>query len=204
MTSLAKTLELLAGSADFVNLRSISGVRIELKYACTDNFMSKNVYGEFTEAFLHRRAAEKLKRAAELLTRERPGWSLLVYDALRPRSVQRLLWAHVVGTAQEQYVANPDRGSMHNYGCAIDLTVTDAHGHPIDMGTGFDTFHPLSQPKLEDEHLRSSQLKREHVDNRLILRQAMTGAGFQQLPHEWWHYDAFPAEEVRKRFQIIE
>jgi D-alanyl-D-alanine dipeptidase len=204
MTLLSSTLAQISAHPDFVNLRTLPSTQIELKYATTDNFMGKNVYGEFTEPFLHRLAASKFREAGELLRRERPQWSFLVFDALRPRTAQRLLWAHVEGTPQEAYVANPERGSMHNYGCAIDLTLIDENGVQLDMGTGFDAFHPLSQPKLEAEHLNAGLLTHTHVNNRLVLRRAMTGAGFLQLSHEWWHYDAFSGEEVRSRFQIIE
>jgi D-alanyl-D-alanine dipeptidase len=204
MTSLALTLARLAADPDYVCLRGLPGILVELKYAQPDNFMGKSVYGEFNEPYLHRLAADKLRSAVSLLRQKHPGFHLLVYDALRPRSIQRLLWAHVEGTSQEGYVANPDRGSMHNYGCAIDLTVTDGHGRPLDMGTAFDTFHALSQPKLEQENLAAGRLAPDQVSNRLILRDAMTGTGFLQLPHEWWHYDAFPGEEVRARFRIIE
>jgi D-alanyl-D-alanine dipeptidase len=204
MTPLAKTLHDLSKNPEYVCLRELPHVRIELKYASPDNFMGKDVYGDFNEPFLHRLAAEKLRRSTEILASEKPGWSLLVFDALRPRSIQRLLWAYVEGTPQEVYVANPDRGSMHNYGCAIDLSLADDEGMELDMGTGFDTFHPLSQPKLEEQHLREKKLTPQQIANRLVLRRAMTGAGFLQLAHEWWHYDAFPGDEVRSRFQIIE
>jgi D-alanyl-D-alanine dipeptidase len=204
MTPLAKTLAQLTRDPDYVNLREIPGVRFELKYASRDNFMGQDVYGEFTEPFLHRLAAEKLKTASELLHRAHPGFDLLVYDALRPGAVQRVLWSHVKGTAQEIYVADPERGSLHSYGCAIDLGATDAQGRPLDMGTAFDTFEDLSQPKLEEEFLRSGQLTRAQMDNRHILRNAMVGGGFIQLSHEWWHYDAFPGAEVRSRFKLIE
>lgn len=204
MTQLGSTLEQLKNNQDFVNLRTLEGVRVDLRYGRTDNFMGKNVYGQFTEPFLHREAALKLQEAIKTLRKTHPAWSLLVFDALRPRAVQRLLWAHVAGTPEEQYVANPDRGSMHNYGCAIDLSLADENGREVEMGTGFDSFIPLSQPKLEEENLRTGLLQRKHFENRLILRGAMTGAGFLQLSHEWWHYDAFPSAEVRQRFQLIE
>lgn len=201
---LAITLAQISQDSEFVHLRKFAHVRIDLKYASIDNFMGKNVYGDFNEPFLHYRAAQKFEQAAQRIGSLYPGWALLVFDALRPRSVQRLLWAHVKDTPNEDYVANPDRGSMHNYGCAVDLTVADQNGVPLDMGTPFDTFHPLSQPKLEADHLRSKQLKKEQVENRLILRKIMTDAGFIQLPHEWWHFDAFPSAEVRAQFRIIE
>jgi D-alanyl-D-alanine dipeptidase len=201
---LKRTLEYLENHSDFVNLKTIPRVQILLKYASADNFMGKNVYGVFNEAFLHRLAAEKFARASDLLASARPGWSFLVFDALRPRSVQRLLWNHVQGTSEEGYVANPDRGSMHNFGCAIDLTLLDERGAEVDMGTAFDSFVPLSQPKLEEDFLREGALTKVQHSNRLVLRSAMTGAGFIQLSHEWWHYDAFPGPEVRTHFQIIE
>jgi zinc D-Ala-D-Ala dipeptidase len=204
MVGLLDTYEHLAQNPDFTRLDTIPNVRIELRYGTTNNFMSKAVYENFNTAFLHRLAAEKLRRASELLAKEKPGFSFLVFDALRPRCIQRVLWSYVEGTENERYVANPDRGGMHNYGCAIDLSLTDSKGRELDMGTGFDAFVPLSQPKLEAQYLASGELTAAQHENRLLLRRVMTGGGFHQLPHEWWHYDAFPQAEVRERFAIIE
>jgi D-alanyl-D-alanine dipeptidase len=198
------TLEALRSDPDFVCLHGLPGIEIELKYASDDNFMSKNVYGGFDEAYLHRVAAEKLQKAVQHLQTQRPGWKFLILDALRPRSIQRVLWAHVVGTEQEGYVANPDKGSVHNYGLAVDLTCIDEAGEWVNMGSGFDYFHRISQPRFEEEFLKSGELQREHWENRLVLRQAMTHAGFLQLPHEWWHFDALPREAIRTGFRLIE
>jgi D-alanyl-D-alanine dipeptidase len=200
----AQTLAYLRSHSDYISLHGLPGIAIELKYASADNFMGKNVYGEFSEAFLHRVAAEKLQKALSALQKSRPGWSFLIYDALRPRSIQRVLWDHVVGTDQEGYVANPDQGSVHNYGLAVDLTCKDENGTVVDMGSGFDYFHRISQPRFEEEFLSSGELGREQWQNRLALRQAMTGAGFLQLPHEWWHFDALPRQEIRSGFALIE
>lgn len=203
-TDLIATLEALRASADFVPLDGIPGVRIDLKYASPDNFMGRNVYGDFNVAFLHRLAAGKLRRAVEILKGLEPRWDLLVLDALRPRSIQRVLWGFVEGTAQEAYVAHPDRGSVHNFGLAVDLTCVDASGRLIDMGSPFDCFHPISQPALEDRFLASGELSREAWRNRNLLRKAMTEAGFRQLPHEWWHFDALARQEIREGFPLIE
>ncbi len=204
MTNLKETLHYLSTHPDYTNLATIEGVRVDLKYGSTDNFMGKNVYGPFTAAFLHRKAAEMLRLASSLLGKEKPGTSLVVLDALRPRSVQFQLWNHVVDTPQQKYVGNPVTGSVHNFGFAIDLTVAGADGVFLDMGTSFDAFEELSEPRRETEFLQNGRLTREQVENRLLLRRAMTGAGFIQLPHEWWHYDALPPEEVRKHYPIIE
>ncbi len=203
-SSLALTLAQLETDPDFVDLRTLPDIRIDLKYATEDNFMQKNVYSAFCEPFLHRLTAEKLRDASQQVQQAHPNYRILVYDALRPRSIQRVLWNYVKDTPHEIYVANPDRGSMHNYGCAVDLTIADDKGVPLDMGTAFDEFHPRSQPKLEAEYLRSGELTSAQLENRLVLRRAMTGAGFIQNPHEWWHYDAFAQNEVRARFRIIE
>jgi D-alanyl-D-alanine dipeptidase len=200
----AHALKTLHSDPDFVRLHGLPGILIDLKYASDDNFMSKNVYGEFNEAFLHRVAAEKLQKAVLNLKKERPEWKFLVLDALRPRSIQRVLWDHVAGTDQEDYVANPDKGSVHNYGLAVDLTCVNEAGEWVNMGSGFDFFHRISQPRFEEEFLKSGELKREHWENRLVLRRAMTSAGFLQLPHEWWHFDALPRDEIRNGFRLIE
>lgn len=204
LNTLVNTLDYLASHPDFTRLDSIPNVKVELRYGTSNNFMGKPVYEEFNVAFLHRLAADKLQRASEILGHENPGHCFLILDALRPRSIQRILWSYVVGSDQERYVANPDRGGMHNYGCAVDLTVTDPSGKELDMGSGFDAFVPISQPQLEEQYLASGELSPIQIKNRLILRHAMTGGGFIQLRHEWWHYDAFPQTEVRERFAIIE
>src|SRR5262249_41074006 len=121
-----------------------------------------------------------------------------------PRSMQRVLWSYVVGTDQQGYVANPDRGSVHNFGLAIDLTAADEQGRPLDMGSAFDSFHAVSEPRKEQEFLQAGVLNPIHLENRQLLRRAMTSAGFIQLPHEWWHYDALPREEIRSGFEIVE
>src|SRR5437763_631444 len=95
---LADSMQFLIQNADYTELSTIPGVHIELKYATTDNFMKENLYGEFTKCFMHKDGGAKLKKAVGLLRAAHPGFGLLVYDALRPRSVQRKMWARVKGT----------------------------------------------------------------------------------------------------------
>lgn len=199
-----ETLARVSRDPEFTHLGKFPGLRFELKYATDDNFVGKNVYGPFTQPFLQKDAAQMLARAAELLREEKPGYSLLIYDSLRPRSVQRILYSYVEGTPNQKYVAHPDRGGMHCFGCAVDLTACDEHGMPLDMGTGFDAFEELSEPRKEPQFLEQGKLTVAQIENRLILRRAMTGAGFHQLPHEWWHYDAFPGDWVRANLKIVE
>jgi D-alanyl-D-alanine dipeptidase len=200
----ARSLREVAANPDYVEIRNGAGVRVALRYATTDNFTHANLYGGFRHAFLHREAARKLDAAIAILEREHPGWRLVIWDALRPRSVQRLFWDRVKGTPKQKYVADPGPGSIHNFGFAVDLTLADASRRPLDMGTDFDDFSPAAEPQLESGLLAQGRLTRSQVANRLILRDIMTRAGFVQLPEEWWHYDALPGGEVRARYRIVE
>ena len=188
---------------EFVNLESIKHIVIDLRYAGSNNFMGENLYGDFKKAYLHPLAAEKLKTAANLLQKKKPGWKLLIFDALRPLAVQRKLFSRVKGTNKEAYVANPEYGSVHNFGFAVDIGLLDEKGQEVDMGTPFDDFTQLAQPALEEQFLKSGKLTEIQVKNRKLLRNAMEEAGFIQLPLEWWHFDALPGNEVRKKYNIV-
>ncbi|MES0490025.1 MAG: M15 family metallopeptidase [Leptospirales bacterium] len=198
------SLQKVYDNPDFVDVSNYPHVKVELRYATENNFMKTNVYGEFTVCFLHKEAATKLKKATQNLQEVKPGWKLLLLDCLRPRSVQRKLYEYVFGTDQQKYVANPDRGSIHNYGFAVDLTLVDENEIEVDMGTEFDSFTKLAQPRLEKQMLTENQLTQAQHANRLILRNSMVDAGFRQLSFEWWHYDAANASTVRKNYQILE
>jgi len=198
------SLDQIQRSSQFVPIDPSDRIAIDLRYATTNNFVGKDMYGEFKRAFLHQEAAQSLQQAAVALQKIHPGWKLIIYDALRPRSVQYVLWNQVKGTPEQQYVADPAQGSVHNYGMAVDLSIVDARGLAIDMGTSYDTFDPLAQPQLEDQFLRDGRLSLIQIQNRKLLRKLMQDAGFIQLPHEWWHYDRYPKSEIRTRFQIVE
>jgi D-alanyl-D-alanine dipeptidase len=201
---ITRSLAFLANSPDFFELKSGDGLRIDLRYGSTNNFVGYDMYGPFTRAFLHKFTAGMLFAALKRIRAARPDHGFIIFDALRPRSVQRVLWKHVVGTEGEKYIANPDLGSLHNFGFAVDLSVVDGAGRELDMGAGYDDFRPIAQPQLEEKFVREGLLTDAHMANRKFLRQAMESAGFIQLPHEWWHFDALPKAEVRARFQIVE
>ncbi len=189
-----------------VNVRELDpSIIVDLKYASRDNFMGASVYGDFNEAYLRPEAAEKLARASRILQRRFPNLRILVGDALRPRSVQRKMWVLVENTPMQRYVANPKGGSMHNYGAAVDVTLYDVKtGEEVDMGTPLDYFGPLAQPALETDYLNTGELTREQYGNRIILRNAMRDAGWHVLRIEWWHFNAFPKDFVRRNYSIIE
>lgn len=154
---------------------------IALAYATSDNFTGRPVYAADAGCFLHRDAALLLARAAELA---RPlGLRLKVLDAFRPAEAQWALWAH---TPDPDFLADPRRGSPHSRGAAVDLTLTDAAGGELDMGTGFDAFTPRS-------HHGNRDISAEAQRNRHLLMGIMTTAGWDFYRHEWWHYQMFAA-----------
>ncbi|HMW03843.1 MAG TPA: M15 family metallopeptidase [Leptospiraceae bacterium] len=196
--------EALSKSPDFIWIQNSESIQIDLKYASANNFMKENLYGSYNKCYLHREANEKLKRAIQKLNEKKPKFKFVLFDCLRPRSIQYKLWDKVKGTSQEPYVANPKSGSIHNYGFALDLSILDETGKELDMGTPFDSFLPLSEPTKEEAFLKSGELTKKQWENRILLRNIMQDAGFIQRPNEWWHYDGFSAKTIRKNYKIIE
>jgi D-alanyl-D-alanine dipeptidase len=178
-------------------------LQVELKYATRDNFMGRNVYGGIATCFLQKDAAAMLARAQDALVRAHPELRLHAYDCARPSWVQRVMWDLVKGTPQQPYVADPSKGSIHNFGCAVDLTVAARDGTPIDMGTPFDFFGDLARPDQEIDALENGKLTAEQAANRLVLREAMLRAGFRMLAHEWWHFDCATHADTRRKYKII-
>ena len=193
----------MIADTDFVEITEADGVRIDIRCASTNNFLGRNLYGSFDRFLLHRIAADKLLRAVDLLAAEKPGLRLLLLDGLRPNRIQHVFWEAVRGTPQQIYVGDPEIGSIHGFGLAVDLSLVDEHGRELDMGTPFDGFTALVEPRLEAEFLASGALSASQIDNRLLLRKVMTQAGFHVLPIEWWHFDALPSDQVRGRFSLI-
>jgi D-alanyl-D-alanine dipeptidase len=197
--------QVLAGRPDLVDATSVvPGLQVELRYASPDNFLHEAVYGDLAVCYLARDAAAMLARAGAALRAAHPDLRLHVWDCARPASVQRKMWAIVKGTPSQPYVADPAKGSIHSYGCAVDITVASAAGVALDMGTPHDFFGRRAQPDAELELLERGELTAEQVANRLLLREAMLRAGFHPLANEWWHFDCATQAETRRRFRIID
>jgi len=179
-------------------------IQVDLKYASTDNFTKTVLYDTLSNIYLHPLAAEKLIKAQKILKEISPDMSLLVYDGVRPLSVQKKMYKVVQNTPYAAYVANPARTGLHNYGMAVDLTICDKYGKPLDMGTPFDFFGSAAGINQEEELIRQGKLTRQHVNNRKLLRKVMTQAGFLTIRGEWWHFNAVSLTEARNRYKVIE
>ena len=129
-----------------------------------------------------------------------PGSTLVIFDASRPLYAQEVLRRTVRGTPYSAYVSSPGRGGMHNFGLALDLSITDAEGNLLDMGTDFDSFERCAGEVGEADALKSGRLTQNQIDNRNKLRKIMKNAGFVSLNSEWWHFNAYPSKYVRENY----
>ena len=200
------TLETQMKNLGLINLQTvISGIQVDLRYSGKNNFLGKDIYGCLSTAYAQPMMAEKLKKAAGFLREKQPAYRLLVYDAARPLACQWALWntINLPESRKHIYVANPRKGSIHNYGCAIDLSIADGSGKEIDMGTGFDFFGDLAQPRCESRLLKEGKLSKAQVANRKLLRECMLKAGFTGTTSEWWHFNSTSLGKAKARYKII-
>jgi zinc D-Ala-D-Ala dipeptidase len=196
-------VEDIAADPAFRHLRTLRGVPVDLRYVGSNNFAGRSLYGRLDCAWLRREAAEGLEAAAAWLQAQRPGWRILVLDALRPQRVQEAIWVDVAGTPAQEYFANPERGSIHSYGMAVDVTLLKPDGGEADMGSGFDEMTPASHPALHMQHLASGVLSAAQVADRDCLNDAMQHGGYAGIPNEWWHFDHGDRVRVRRELPRI-
>lgn len=184
----------------------IPGIKVELKYSTTDNFFGKDVYGDHVRCYLQPVVADMLGKAQAALRKDYPNLTLLVYDGVRPLSVQQILWDDLdkPDSIKPLYVSDPKIGGLHNFGVAVDLTIFDIEaGKPLDMGTAYDYFGYPAYPDRELQMLAEGKINRAQVANREILRKVMKGAGFTGIGSEWWHFNAFSRNEAGEKFSLI-
>ena len=195
--------ETIAGHPDFRHLDTVQGIAVDLRYATPDNFVGRDLYSPLDCGFLHKDAAAALERAVAWLAARRPDYKFLVLDALRPQRVQEQLWQALQGTDLLGYIADPTRGSIHSFGMALDVTLLDAQGSELDMGTGFDDLSERSHPAKEALLLARGELSAQHIENRRWLRGAMFQAGFVGINSEWWHFDCGDRLKVRRDYARV-
>ncbi|MFI5171986.1 MAG: M15 family metallopeptidase [Chitinophagales bacterium] len=184
----------------------IPEIDIDLKYSTTDNFLHKDVYGDLDQAYLQPDVLIKLKQAYNYLQKKDSSLTFVIYDASRPLSVQKKMWKILEMPLDEKgkYLSNPARGSVHNYGAAVDISLIYKNGQALDMGTPFDYFGELAEPQLENKMLNEGKLTTQQINNRKILREVMQKSGFRQMPTEWWHYNSCSREQAKMKYKIIE
>lgn len=150
---------------------------VDLRYATDDNFLHKAVYPKGSRCLLLDESAKRLEKAAAALRKQ--GFRLKVWDCYRPHAVQFEMWKIF---PKPGYVAEPTKGSNHNRGGAVDLTLAAPDGGEVELPTPFDTFSPAAHHGFDGGTPESRQ-------NRQTLKAAMEGAGFVKNAMEWWHWD---------------
>lgn len=162
-------------------------ILLDLRYASTNNFLEVQLY-DCPRCFLRPEIAKALQKVQ--LELQSKGLGILIWDCYRPQSVQRKMWEAM---PNPNYVANPERGSMHSRGIAVDATIVDEEGVPLDMGTDFDHFG-------KEAHYDNRGLPEEILFNRDLLRSVMEKYGLIGIRTEWWHFSmrnvSYPLDEM--------
>lgn len=181
-------------------------IRVDLRYATSNNFMGYVLYDTLNALYLQEDVAMRISECQTYLKSKFPSYSLLIYDGVRPLEVQREMWNALDSIPVFQrgkFVSNPAYGSVHNYGAAVDLTICDAKGIPLDMGAGYDDFRDIAFPSMEWKFIQSGELTEVHIANRKLLREVMKSQGFRNIPTEWWHFNACSRNQAVAKYRKL-
>jgi zinc D-Ala-D-Ala dipeptidase len=155
-------------------------IRLDIRYATPNNFTGRQLYAQ-ARAFMVKPAAEALLRAHR--EAQAQGFGLTIYDAYRPWRVTKALWDATPPGPKRNFVANPKKGSKHNRGCAVDLTLHDLKtGQQVTMPSGYDEFTPRADRSF-------TAAPADALAHRDLLEQLMEARGFRGASNEWWHFD---------------
>lgn len=193
--------------AGLVDIKTIdSSIVVDLKYSTNNNFLGLDMYGDLNKCYLQPDVAEKLKCSQEILKSKFPFYNLIIYDAVRARSIQRKMWdtIDVPYFERSKYVSNPNNGSLHNFGAAVDVSIINELGMELDMGTPYDYFGELAYPREEERMIEEGKLTHIQLLNRQLLREVMESGGFMGITTEWWHFNSCFRKEAYERYRIIE
>jgi len=200
-------LDSVLRSYDLVDIQSIdSTIRVGLRYASANNFLGMDFYDGLQTAFFNCETAIKLSNAQYYLKQKFPNYSLIVLDAARPKHIQQLMWdsLHMPPNEKYNYLTPPWEHSMHNLGCAADVSIIDLSTNTqLDMGTNFDAFDKLSEPIYERAFVESGELSKEAWQNRVLLRRCMLKARFICISSEWWHFSSCDKPTGLAKYKLI-
>ncbi len=200
-------LETLFKNYELTNINNLdSSIKIDLKYADTNNFLHINFYDGLRKAYFPCEVANRLCNAQFFLKQQNKNFSLIIFDATRPLHLQQLMWdsLKIESNLKYNYLAPPFQESLHNYGCAVDVGIIDITTNKLlDMGTNFDSFNKLSQPVYEFQFLKTGELSKNALENRKLLRKVMHLANFYGITSEWWHFNYCTKEQAILKFKLV-
>ena len=168
-------------SDEFLNLKNYPDkFFFDIRYATKNNFAGKVLYNN-AFCWMRYSPALDLLDAADYFLKN--NYKIKIFDAYRPHSVQYIMWEVC---PDRNFLAMPDKGSIHNRGCAVDLTIADTTGKNVDMGTDFDF-------RGRAAYMNNTDLPKEVIDNRILLRVGLKAYGFSGIKTEWWHFTHYSA-----------
>jgi D-alanyl-D-alanine dipeptidase len=185
---------------DWEEVRGIKNLVVKMPYATYENFSGHDLYCGIQRAFLHKDAMRKLRIAANLLSKQKPDYKFILFDAARANHAQEALRATVRGTQWQHFVSSPSTGSIHAYGMAVDIGLLNGKGELVDMGLPYDSFAFYAGKKGEQQALEQGLLTAKQMENRELLRSVMGQSGWISLPSEWWHFNAAPGDTIRAKY----
>ncbi len=184
LSALEKTIVISPANKMIDVKTELPGIILDLRYATFNNFMHIKLYPTLHTTFLRKPAAEALLKIQQELKAK--GYGLKIFDAYRPYSVTEKMWEPV---KDDRYAADPKKGSGHNRGVAVDLTIVSLKTKKeLNMGTGFDNFSDTAHHNFKD-------LPADVLQNRVLLKNIMESNGFKALDTEWWHYSLSNAKD---------
>ena len=190
-----------------INIHSLdSSIRVVLHYSTSHNFLKKPIYKGLTSAYLPCEVAIKLCNANYFLKQKSKNYSIIIFDATRPLHIQKQMWDELDLPPPQKinYLAHPNDISLHNYGAAVDVGIIGDNDILLDMGTPFDFFGELSEPKREKQLVIDGQLSQSAFTNRLLLRSIMIKAGFFPIATEWWHFNSTNKTIAATKYELIQ
>ncbi len=193
-------------SYDLIDIQSLdTSIRVELAYATNHNFLKKVIYLDIKNAYLPCEMAIKLANAQYYLHQFTPNYHVIVFDAVRPLVCQQKMWDELAlpFSVKINYLAHPNHISLHNYGAAVDVGIISDSDVLLDMGTAFDSFNELSEPKKEWLFYKNKKLTKAQYANRLLLRKVMVMAGFTTIATEWWHFNADNKATATLKYKLV-
>jgi len=199
-TAQKEWIKIVENLEDWSEVRGIKNLVVRMPYATFDNFSGHNLYCDIQRAFLHKDGMQKLRYAANLLSKQKPDYKFILFDAARPNHAQEALRSTVRGTPWQHFVSSPSKGSIHAYGMAVDIGLLDERGELVDMGLPYDSFVFYAGKKGEKQAMEQGLLSEQAFKNREFLRSIMAQSGWINLHSEWWHFNAAHGDSIRVKY----
>lgn len=190
---------------DFIDIHSIdSSIICDLRYSSTNNFVGLDMYKDFNTCYLPKDIAQRLSQAQKNLQAIDSNYALLILDASRPLSIQKIMWDSCAYNFRKKknFLAKPSNTSLHNYGAAIDVSLM-YKGKEVDMGTPYDFAGEAAYTYNEQVLVKNHTITFEQMQSRQLLRKVMEEEGFIGNKYEWWHFGATYRSKADKLYPLI-